>query len=45
MFKNTKGVVFYSTPHVGSSVAKFNPASALVIWPSVEVQELQKRKL
>ncbi|XP_063911696.1 protein SERAC1 isoform X3 [Zophobas morio] len=42
MFGNTKGIVFYSTPHVGSSVAKFNQASALVIWPSVEVQELQK---
>ncbi|CAH1373103.1 unnamed protein product [Tenebrio molitor] len=42
MYLNTKGIIFYSTPHIGSSVATFSQASALVIWPSVEVQELQR---
>lgn len=42
VYLNTKGIVFYSTPHLGSSVASFSQASALVIWPSIEVQELQK---
>ncbi|XP_044259794.1 protein SERAC1 isoform X1 [Tribolium madens] len=42
LYTNTRGLVFYSTPHFGSSVASFSQASALVIWPSIEVQELQK---
>lgn len=41
---NTKGVVFYSTPHKGSRIANINQAIALVLWPSVEVQELRERK-
>lgn len=42
MFSNTKGVVFYSTPHRGSRIANINPPIALVLWPSVEVQELRE---
>ncbi|KAH1026381.1 hypothetical protein HUJ05_000055 [Dendroctonus ponderosae] len=39
---NTKGVVFYSTPHSGSKVANLSNAVSLVLWPSVEVQELKE---
>lgn len=42
---NTKGIVFYSTPHMGSRIANINQAIALVLWPSVEVQELREGKL
>ncbi|RZC34964.1 conserved oligomeric Golgi complex subunit 7 [Asbolus verrucosus] len=42
MSLNTRGIIFYSTPHVGSSVAKFSQAAALVICPTTEVQELQE---
>lgn len=33
---NTKGVIFFSTPHHGSRAAH------ALIWPSKEVQELRK---
>jgi len=39
---NTKGVVFYSTPHSGSKMANLSNAVSLVLWPSVEVQELKE---
>ncbi|CAG9768868.1 unnamed protein product [Ceutorhynchus assimilis] len=39
---NTKGVVFYSTPHTGSKMANLSNAVSLVLWPSVEVQELKE---
>nr|CAH7741056.1 unnamed protein product [Callosobruchus chinensis] len=39
---NTKGVVFYSTPHNGSRLANLSQATALLLWPSVEVQELRE---
>ncbi|XP_030753046.1 protein SERAC1 isoform X2 [Sitophilus oryzae] len=39
---NTKGVVFYSTPHYGSKLANLSNAVSLVLWPSVEVQELRE---
>lgn len=39
---NTKGIVFYSTPHKGSRLANLNQAAALLLWPSVEVQELRE---
>lgn len=42
---NTKGIVFYSTPHRGSRLANLNQATALLLWPSVEVQELREGKL
>ncbi|XP_076250470.1 protein SERAC1 isoform X1 [Rhynchophorus ferrugineus] len=39
---NTKGVIFYSTPHRGSKLANLSNAVSLVLWPSVEVQELRE---
>ena len=39
--KNTKGIVFYSTPHNGSQVAKLNAGSKLLFFPSTEVQDLE----
>ena len=39
--ENTKGVVFYSTPHEGSEIAKMNTVMKYIIFPSVEVQELE----
>jgi len=38
---NTKGVVFYSTPHEGSQIAKMNSVFKYFFFPSVEVQELE----
>jgi len=38
---NTKGVVFYSTPHEGSQIAKMNSVVKYFFFPSVEVQELE----
>ncbi|KAJ8961428.1 hypothetical protein NQ318_014675 [Aromia moschata] len=40
---NTKGIVFYSTPHNGSRIANLSHATALLLWPSVEVQELRQK--
>lgn len=42
MCLNTKAVVFYSTPHIGTRVASFNQATSLVLWPSIEVRELKE---
>lgn len=39
--KNTKGVVFYSTPHEGSHIAKLNSVVKYFLFPTVEVQELE----
>ncbi|GLV44251.1 uncharacterized protein CBL_12453 [Carabus blaptoides fortunei] len=39
--ENTKGVVFYSTPHKGTNIASFNQTTSLFLWPSVEVRELK----
>ncbi|KAJ8969532.1 hypothetical protein NQ314_001715 [Rhamnusium bicolor] len=39
---NTKGIVFYSTPHKGSRLANLSQATTLLLWPSVEVQELRE---
>jgi len=38
---NTKGVVFYSTPHSGSHIAKMNSVLKYIVFPSIEVQELE----
>lgn len=40
--KNGKGIVFYSTPHRGSSFASLNTPASIVVMPSVEVQELRQ---
>ena len=39
--ENTKGIVFYSTPHEGSEIAKMNSVVKYIVFPSVEVQELE----
>ncbi|XP_074041003.1 protein SERAC1 isoform X2 [Leptinotarsa decemlineata] len=39
---NTRGIVFYSTPHNGSRLANLSQATALLLWPSVEVRELRE---
>lgn len=38
----TKGIAFYSVPHLGSPLAELTQAMQLLLWPSVEVQELRK---
>ncbi len=38
---NARGVVFYSTPHLGSRVAKLNAYSKYLFFPSTEVQDLE----
>ncbi|KAF7390170.1 hypothetical protein HZH68_012027 [Vespula germanica] len=40
--KNTRGIVFYSTPHRGSHIAALTQATQMLIWPSIEVQELRE---
>ena len=39
--ENTKGVVFYSTPHDGSEIASIGNMIRHFFFPSVEVQELE----
>jgi len=40
---NTRGVVFYSVPHNGSSLADYSlrPTAAYLLYPSVEVHDLR----
>ena len=42
MKRNTIGVIFYSTPHHGSSLAKYSNQAKYMLYPSVEVQELDQ---
>ncbi|KAK6639711.1 hypothetical protein RUM43_007986 [Polyplax serrata] len=42
LYENTRGIVFYSTPHKGSHLAALNATSQMIFWPSVEVQELRE---
>jgi len=46
LVENTRGVLFYSVPHGGSSLADFSlrPTTAYVLSPSVEVQDLRAGK-
>lgn len=44
MYDNTKGVVFYSTPHLGSALASYSSQVRHLILPSVEVKELCQSK-
>ena len=44
MFDNTKGIVFYSTPHLGSALASYSSQARHLILPSVEVKELCQSK-
>ncbi|XP_013390014.1 protein SERAC1-like [Lingula anatina] len=41
LLKNTKGVIFYSTPHFGASLAATSTQWRYILQPSVEVQELK----
>lgn len=38
---NTKGIVFYSTPHAGSMMAKLKSYTKYVFFPTAEVQDLE----
>ena len=40
--KNTKGMMFYSTPHLGSSVAKLNSPTKFLFFPTTEVCDLEE---
>lgn len=42
--KNTKGIIFCSTPHRGSQTALIKDLTALLVWPTIEVQELKESK-
>ena len=39
---NTKGMMFFGTPHLGSSVAKLNSATKFFFFPSTEVNDLEE---
>lgn len=41
--KMSKAIIFYSTPHHGSSIAAFNQATEMLVWPSIEVKELREQ--
>ncbi len=38
-------MVFYSTPHGGSQIAKLNSVVKYIFFPTVEVQELGKETM
>lgn len=40
--ENTKAIIFYSTPHKGSSLATMPRAAAAILWPSHDVRQLQE---
>lgn len=40
--KNTRSIIFYSTPHRGSHIAALTQTTQMFIWPSIEVQELRQ---
>lgn len=44
MYDNTKGIVFYSTPHLGSALASYSSQARHLLLPSVEVKELCQSK-
>lgn len=43
IFRNTKAIVFFSCPHLGSEVADLKMPTEKLFWPSLEVQELRYR--
>ncbi|XP_052124844.1 protein SERAC1 isoform X2 [Frankliniella occidentalis] len=43
IFRNTKAIVFFSCPHLGSELADLKMPTELLFWPSLEVQELRYR--
>lgn len=44
MYDKTKGIVFYSTPHLGSALASYSSQAGHLLLPSVEVKELCQSK-
>ena len=40
--KNTKGFMFFSTPHLGTNVARLNSPTKFLFFPSTEVCELEE---
>lgn len=40
--ENTKAILFYSTPHKGSALAKMPRAAAAILWPSADVRQLEE---
>ncbi|XP_072541824.1 protein SERAC1 isoform X3 [Salminus brasiliensis] len=40
LVKNTKGVLFYSVPHYGTSMAEYSVNVRYLLFPSIEVKEL-----
>ncbi|XP_071335462.1 protein SERAC1 [Trachinotus anak] len=42
LLKNTKGIVFYSVPHYGTSMAEYSVNVRYLLFPSIEVRELCK---
>lgn len=39
---NSRAIMFLGTPHRGSSVAKLKQHTSALVWPSVEVRELEE---
>uniref|UniRef100_A0A7N8XGR5 Protein SERAC1 n=1 Tax=Mastacembelus armatus TaxID=205130 RepID=A0A7N8XGR5_9TELE len=42
LLKNTKGIMFYSVPHHGTSMAEYSVNVRYLLFPSIEVRELCK---
>ncbi|XP_041987301.1 protein SERAC1 [Aricia agestis] len=40
--EKTKAIVFYSTPHKGSSLASMPRAASAILWPSKDVKQLRE---
>ncbi|EDO28472.1 predicted protein, partial [Nematostella vectensis] len=40
MSDNSRGIIFYSTPHQGSIVASYSSQARYLLLPSVQVKEL-----
>ncbi|XP_077366764.1 protein SERAC1 isoform X1 [Festucalex cinctus] len=40
LFKNTKGILFYSVPHHGTFMAEYSVNVRYLLFPSIEVREL-----
>lgn len=40
--KNTKAILFYGTPHRGSHLATLKQTTQMLVWPTIEVQELRE---
>ncbi|XP_062564751.1 protein SERAC1 isoform X2 [Armigeres subalbatus] len=42
---NSRAVMFLGTPHRGSAIAKLKQHTSALVWPSVEVRELEENSL